>query len=275
MKKSGLVLSIIIVAGALAGCGKSEGEVAMQKDSSITDAVKKAATEARADMSCPANIKMPARAATDPVDDVLGVRPGMTYDEARNMVLCTNNALIATPQGTSYSVETYGKEIRGGFSATYANSSTNWTAETMGMPGEERVLFINRQENLKEGAEITEAALKESLIKKYGTPSIQGGSLAWAYDTRSRLITETSPLYNQCVKNATSDLTPDCGLKIAASWSNKYQNPSLVTNYSVMSVDKAKGDFLLNDTRRKMEALEMERRKKETENAQSKSGPAL
>lgn len=275
MKNLGLVLSMILVASALTGCGKSEGELAMEKDPSITDEVKKAAKEARGDISCPAKIKTAERAATDPVDDVLGVRPGMTYEETRNLILCSNDALFEKPHSVVYSLDTYGQEIKGGFEANYPNGSTYWTVHTMGMPGEERALSVYRTETLKEGSEITVAALKESFIKKYGVPSAQGDTLKWAYDTRGRLITETSPLYSQCVQQITSSLTLDCGIVISASWDTKYQNPSLSTGYSVMSVDKAKGAALLADTQRKLEALEMDRRAKETENANKQSGPTL
>ncbi len=69
-------------------------------------------------MDCPADIETPARAADAPVDDVVGVRPGMTYEEAANVVLCTDDLMVVTgPITTGFNIQTYGQTLRQGFTA--------------------------------------------------------------------------------------------------------------------------------------------------------------
>jgi hypothetical protein len=112
----GVVLVGALVA-AIAGCGKSGDAApspvadkapakapanaatpAAAKPGSAKNASAEAvAKQARAGLSCPAKIATAARAANEPVDDVLGVRPGLSYEEALNAVLCTHELLVATP----------------------------------------------------------------------------------------------------------------------------------------------------------------------------------
>ena len=124
------------------------------------------------------NVKCPAKASTErpagaPVDDVVGVRPGMPWDEAANFVMC-DNPLMVVSENTSrnYNINTYGHHIRQGFDGTFAQprvvktsqqifqemqqeqvrrsnnayvaplqpGQSRYFVSTMGMPGEEKVL---------------------------------------------------------------------------------------------------------------------------------------
>src|SRR5690606_37298471 len=57
------------------------------------------ADEARGKVRCPAKPRTAARPAGAPVDDVIGVRPGLAYDEAVNLVLCTHDLLVVQDAG--------------------------------------------------------------------------------------------------------------------------------------------------------------------------------
>ena len=64
------------------------------------------------------------RGADQPVDDVLGVRPGLTYEEAMNAVLCSHDLLVAQPAtGRGFRLQAAeGRNVRQGFGATFAEA---------------------------------------------------------------------------------------------------------------------------------------------------------
>jgi hypothetical protein len=196
------------------------------------------AAQARGKVECPAKIATPPRSGSAPVDDVLGVRPGMTYEEAAAAVSCTNELIVVQPATRrGVDLKTYGHKIRQGFDARFAEPkvqktsrqymqemqdrslarSTNrivrdmkpgqskWFVGTMGVPGRERVISVAREEWFEEGRSPTVADVEQALRKKYGTPSRSqpgagrlGREMAWMYDPQARRVTETSPLYNRC-----------------------------------------------------------------------------
>lgn len=200
------------------------------------------AEEARGNVRCPAQVKTPTRAADAPVDDVVGVRPGMTYEEAANVVLCSNDLMVVTgPVTTGFNIQTYGQTLRQGFTARLAEprvektskqimqemqddmaarggnavrydlkpGQSKWNVTTMGMPGEEKVVGAGREEWYDEGKNPTVAGVVEALVKKYGTPSIDQDNpgqrfIRWVYDPLGRLATETSPIRTQCTGTGAS-----------------------------------------------------------------------
>jgi hypothetical protein len=184
------------------------------------------------------------------VDDVVGVRPGLTYEQAAAAVMCSGPLLVVTPETyRGYRIETYGHTVRQGFNArdaeprvqktgrewaeemsrnALARSSnartedmkpgqSKWYVSTMGMPGHEKVVSAAREQWFEEGRNPTIESVAQSLIAKYGTPTRRetggvGEELTWAYDPRGRLITETSPLFHVC--RGVRD--PDAGNNLSA-----------------------------------------------------------
>lgn len=250
--------AVALLASLVSGCG---GDGARPTGSSSPAAAKSAprgaasaeqvAEEARGDVDCPARTKTPKRAAGAPVIDVVGVVPGMTYDEAANVVMCTNDLLVVNEdKSRGFQIQLYGAQIRKGFNATFAHErvektsrqimqemqdramarSSNrvvrdvlpgevkWYVSTIGLPGEERVINAAREERFEEGANPSMASIQQALIQKYGPPTQTQSrnddpiQLRWAYDPRGRAITETSPLYQRC--GGTAD--PDVGANISA-----------------------------------------------------------
>ncbi len=243
-------IALLMTAGALMACGsKGPGTTAGSSASAAKAAPTGAATaeevaeEARGDLDCPPKIKTPARGPQAPVDDVLGVRPGMSYDEAAAVVMCTHDLMVVQADGRGFQLPAGGKDIRQGFSARFAEprvvktseqymqemnedfmarsgnavrqdmkpGQAKWYVGTIGMPGQERVINAAREEWFEEGRNPTIASVEQALLKKYGTPSRKqhpaGGSavLSWIYDPMGRPVTETSPLYNSCGGAASPD----------------------------------------------------------------------
>ncbi len=241
------LLPATLLALALAACGgKPESPAGAAADGGAPAEPKPApsgnataeevAEEARGDLDCPPDIDTPPRAANAPVDDVVGVRPGLTYEEAADLVMCSNDLMVVGPPITrGFDIQTYGQTIRQGFTARTAEpriqktskeimqemqddmmarsgnavrydlapGQAKWNVTTMGMPGQEKVIAAGREEWFAEGKNPTMASVADALVKKYGTPSINQDNpgqrfMRWVYDPFGRLATETSPIVNQC-----------------------------------------------------------------------------
>jgi len=270
------------------------------------------ARQARGDLTCPPKIATPARAEKAPVDDVLGVRPGMTYEEAMNLALCAHPLLVATPAGgRGFNLKVpQGTTLRQGFAVreaeprvvktskqimkemqdeTIARSGnavrenlkpgqTRWFVGTMGLPGQERVLSVAREERYATDQSPTVDNLTAALLQKYGKPTRnQRGTsgqlpfVVWAYDPLGRPITETSPLYNKCTGSSDPDggvhLSPDCGLVVQAMLVPHRTNPELVERLQVGAVDQAGGYRLITATEQAFGQAEQQRRAQEVERA--------
>ncbi len=254
-------LAVVVGMGCtLAGCGSGSGSgesgnetatprAAASRETAIpasgNASAAQVAAEARGKLKCPAKAALPARAAGEPVDDVVGVRPGMTYDEARHVVLCTHELLVTADARRNFPIQTHGQNLRQGFVATFARErvqrtsqqilndlqdaamargsnravrdvnpgEAKWYVATMGLPGEERVISAAREEWFEPERAPTAASIEQALASKYGPPThrehhaaAQPRHLIWAYDLRQRPITEASPLHQRCQANADPDV---------------------------------------------------------------------
>lgn len=234
---------VLLASGLLVACGSNDSpDTSARKPAAANASAKKqdataeeVAAEARGKVKCPARIKSPSRAANAPVDDIVGVRPGMTYDEAANVVLCTNALMVVTEdQRGRFQINSFGQKLRQGFGAGFAEArvtvqktarewaqelqygdrnrsqqlapgTSRWYVGTMGIPGEERVLHAAREEAFVDGRQPTVQGIVDALIAKYGPvtelnnlPNNGEVHLAWKYDPLGRHVTETSPLYRRC-----------------------------------------------------------------------------
>jgi len=313
--------AVLLAAGLLTGCGSKEeaptaaaGTATSTKrtnaaPSSANATAEEVAREARGKVKCPAPLRTAARKPNAPVDDVVGVRPGLTYDEAVNVVLCTHDLLVAGEvTHRSFRIQTYGEKLRQGFAASFAKprvqrnardfkkemqasaiaAGTNraragmepgqsrWYVATMGAPGEERVVHAAREEVFEENRNPTIASVEQALIKKYGAPTENvdaGGTryLRWAHDPLGRAITETSPLYQRCLLQASPDaathFSPDCGLVVSAAVHPLRENPALGRMLQVAVMDQAGGYEAITVTERLLEQREMQRRARQVEQA--------
>lgn len=164
------------------------------------------ARQARGPLSCPPRSVSPPRTADAPVDDVLGVRPGLAYEEAMNAVLCSHELLVAGAEnGRGFQLQApEARSVRQGFSARFAEprvqksskqilqdlqrdamarganaaredlkpGQAKWFVGTMGPPGQERVLSVAREERFAADQSPTVASVAAALLKKYGPPTL-------------------------------------------------------------------------------------------------------
>jgi hypothetical protein len=178
-----------------------------------------------------------------PVTDVIGIRPGQTYEEAANQVLCDNPLLIVQEtKDRGYNIETYGAAVRQGFVGAFAEPRISKSSEqivkdmqdaamrrglntyvaplkpgqsryfvsTMGTPGQERVIAVSREEYFPEGKLPSTESVKQALVAKYGPPSQTQDNgthtyLWWETDPAGQPLTEGTPLHMQCRLNVSPD----------------------------------------------------------------------
>lgn len=155
------------------------------------------AAASRPAVSCPAP-PGPARPRGAAVDDILGVRPGLSYDEALALVACSDPQLnVKEDNGRASRAPTYGLPIRTGFQARLVRADrqsavaafvppvgldtgvgadllpgeVRWLVAAFGVPGKEKALHVVRRERYgadkSPAMDVVEAALKA----KYGVPS--------------------------------------------------------------------------------------------------------
>ena len=306
----------VVLAGGLAACDKANESpskaVAAAKAKPAGQGATTAAQvakEARADVRCPAKIKSAPRASGAPVDDVLGVRPGMSYDEAVNQVLCSHDLLVMQLDVTrGFNLKTQGQKLRHGFGARFAEPRVEWDAKrakiesmddivarsgnaarddikpgqakwyvgTMGLPGQERVINVAREERFESGASPTIASVEQALLNKYGPPTKHQNNqgqryITWSYDLAGRLVTQGAPLFNRCSGNASPNggvnLSPDCGTVVTAIVAPLRENPDLALSLQVGVVDQAGGYQLVTGTEQALLQADQQRRANETANA--------
>jgi hypothetical protein len=240
-----------LLAALLAACGSHEpgapgsaaGAAAPKPAPTGNATAEQVAEESRGDLDCPADIDTPARAANAPVDDIVGVRPGLTFEEAANVVMCSGELLVVSPPMTrGFNIKTYGATLRQGFSARFAEpriektskqimkemqdemtarsgnsvrqdmkpGQAKWYVTTMGMPGKERVIAAAREEWFAEGRNPTMESVAQALTRKYGVPTRSQVlphiiMLTWTYDPNGRFVPETAPLANRCTAMSSPD----------------------------------------------------------------------
>jgi hypothetical protein len=290
-----------------ASASSAIGSGAPSKSANAT--AEEVAEEMRGDVHCPARIRTQGRDSKAPVDDVLGVRPGMTYEEAANVVMCTNDLTVVQPDGRGFQIQTYGATLRQGFNARLAKprvektskqimqemqddafgrggnrvnedmkpGESKWYVGTIGLPGEERVINVAREEWFAEGRNPTTESVEQALVKKYGPPTRSqppaGGQkyITWAYDTFGRPITETSPLFNRCTGVADPDgganFSPDCGEVVTATIHSMPDNPALGRFFQVGVVDQAGGYQALTATEQGLQQLDAARKAQQVKDA--------
>jgi len=317
---------LIVALGALGGCGKSGGPgqaplagadprnqpaVASGGATPGDASAEQVAKEARADLDCPAKIATTARQAGAPVDDIQGVRPGLTYEEAWNAVLCTNGMLVASAQSDhGFNINTYGQKLRQGFNAHYAAArvtrtgrqivqemereasargmnavrhdldpgQSRWLVDTMGLPGQERVLSVAHRERFPAGGNPSAASTQASLVQKYGTPSHlrdngpdAGVELIWEYDTQGHLVPDGSQLYSHCWADPDPDaglsVNPDCTLGVYARLKPVRGTPGLVDVLDVKVVALADGYRLVTQAEAQLKQQDQQRQAQAVESA--------
>lgn len=329
-RSSPAALALLGLAALLAACGEKAAPPpapAPVRGAANAPAVEASAEQvaraARAGLRCPAPAPAP-RAEGQPVDDVLGVRPGQPWDEARQRVLCSAPLLVASDDAANrFRLPPSDPAVRQGFHARFAEDQvrktgqqilremqagatargqnaarpglapgqSRWYVGTMGLPGEERVTHVQREEAYAEGAMPPAETVEQALRAKYGEPTRRSGGarpgeryaeiqLVWVHDPAGRPVRERDALATQCGMLARPDagvgLSEGCGVVVAADIPLWPDNPGLASGLRVGSVDQARGYTLVAATEAALQQRLAQRRAQQVREAgQQTQAPKL
>lgn len=311
---------LIILVILTSGCGSGGGD-AISPNPAIASAAyaggaeqphgkhaEEVAKSARGDLRCPANVTFPSRPENQPVDDLMGIRPGMAYDEAANAILCTDELLaMSTRERRGFDLRSHGIKLRQGFEIKPAQADepmtqeaamarmreesrqrnnfvrvrdvppghSKWAVGTMGLPGEEKVINVIREQWFETERKPPITKVEHALVEKYGSPTLRnehdGIKLLWVFDTLGRPVTETSRLYRRCELDQRIDgmlkLKPECGLTIAAKLNPPRDNELLVEFLELHIVNQAKAFAAIEETERGLLVISQGRKASELERA--------
>jgi hypothetical protein len=306
---------LTVTAGLLlASCGGDETGAAQDQGagSTASTAREKAeasadevASEARGKLKCPPKLTTPPRTVGTPVDDILGVRPGLTYEEAANLVLCSHELLVLNPgAGRRLEMQTYGQQIRTGFSAGFAKArvqktpdqimremsdaaiargtnrvvrdmlpgQSKWYVGTVGVPGGERVINVAREEWFEVGKLPTVASVQAALARKYGTPTGTDRasgylSLRWNYDPQGQPHDALPCAAGTPDPDGATSYSQACRLSVKAWIFPPRDNPDLAEFMQVKVTDENGGYERILATERALQQLDAQRRTQEVQAA--------
>ena len=305
----------VLAALAVAGCGSKDdnsapiGAVDASKPAPTGEAsAEQVAKEMRGNVKCPAKDANP-RAAGAPIDDVVGVRPGMSWNEAATFVMCDNPMMVvAENTGRNYDIKTFGQKLRQGFDGRWAEArvvktsrdylremseaaarrsgnaveiplqpgQSRFYVSTMGLPGQEQVISVSREEYYVDGKQPTIESLTKALIAKYGEPSDSndGGQVVqmwWEYDPSGKKIDQ-----GQCKMSVSPDagtsLSTTCGITVGAQIQASNTNQGLAHSLAVTSQNGAWGYELLTKTEATLKSVDASKKAKEIEEASKNAG---
>ena len=241
-------VTCVVAIFSMAACGsKSTGTAGTSSAGSSKPAPAGAASAEQVAKEMRGSIHCPAKASTQrpagaPADDVTGIRPGMSWDEAANFVMCDNPLMVVTENtGRNYNINTFGQHVRQGFDGKFAQprvvkssqqilqdmqheemlrsenayvaplqpGQSRYYVSTMGLPGKEQVLSVAREEYYPDSKQPTVDSVKQALIGKYGAPTRENDGartlIEWEYDPAGNKIGQDSGLAGQCGINVSPD----------------------------------------------------------------------
>jgi len=312
------VLWVICAAAvlAVAGCGGSDsksdapiGAADPSRPAPTGEATaEQVAEEMRGSVKCPAKASSP-RPAGAPVDDVVGVRPGMGWNEAANFVMCDNPLMVvAENTGRNYSINTHGQKLRQGFDGTFAKprkvmtsrdylremseeasrrsgnavevrlvpGQSRFYVSTMGLPGQEQVISVAREEYYADGKQPTMESVTQALIAKYGPPSEANDAgtvvqMWWEYDPAGNKTKQPQCRISVSPDSGTS-LSTACGITVGAQIQASNTNRELARSLAVTSQSGAWGFELLQKTENTLKTADAAKKAKEVEDASKNAG---
>lgn len=185
---------------------------------------------------CPAKVTSAARPEGAPVDDIVGIRPGMSFDDVSWVLECRDDVpiinvadkwvikqnydiptrqIIRASDGTPCSGQDIVRDMSamgskacddGGYKFKALKDITQQIIVVFnGMPNEEKVGAVWRRNSFPEGAGPTIDSVAQSLGAKYGEPHVSEKdrrgvtNLVWMFDLLGRPMSKSSGDWNNCV----------------------------------------------------------------------------
>jgi hypothetical protein len=193
-----LVLALEKLGTAGKGCEQAAALDAAKAEVAAAQAARQARQKSAAGRRCPHEPALAARAPTAPIDDVAGLRPGMSFDDveavlecggelahfdvrpqwARNSQGLPTRQLLRAADGEPCPAELrvdggQGCEDGGYGFAPLKDVTQEVLVAFAGMPGTEQAGVIWRRTRFPEGAYPTVSSLRDALAQKYGPPHLR------------------------------------------------------------------------------------------------------
>ena len=176
--------------------------------------------------------------------DVIGVTVGMPAGQAFQKIACSDPAMDVHYKEIDGSESIRLPPLPNGQRPKYNivahRGGTTVHAYLIGLPGQERVISVNRTLRFERENAPAVAALVAQLEAKYGrllrTPAIQDSYTAGAVrSAEGRAVTATDdPLFLRCMADGSLySLTGECGLSVVVSIYPRSDNPELVDYFDV------------------------------------------
>jgi hypothetical protein len=239
------------------GCG-DRGEETAKADAApkaVAAAGQTAAGAAPAAVNC-SKVKPQSAPAGSPVDDVLGVRLGMSLQDARQVLGCANPVYVFS--------ETEGQWNRGDKPVMRRvmlvgdGGLDDVAVDFAGPKGAERAVRFMRVVEYAEGKEQPQALIRDTIEKKYGAfdalnsynSNVQAGAAVYSLD--GQRLGSTNSDYSQCVNNAGDGISgnvtlSNCGLVVKYKLESPASDRELARRFSVVVFDAMKALRLMDE----------------------------
>jgi hypothetical protein len=268
--RSSFALPCLVAAIAIAGCGGDEKTPAIAASSAATS---KPANSSKAPPTRPEDelpkARCPSKAgASLPGPDVVGLKLGMSFDEALNHARCAmpDGVIGFSPrwfdrmQMHGIALEKQGFTIQRGETSECVFRQLGDAAkcglgrrvwdhvdETIrvaspGLDGRQTVVGLWRQQNWKPGQMPSRDAVLNALREKYGREGElrdeQYNTVSWRYDAAGQPLQSSDPQFQQCYgisarADGSQAWREGCGLSITADLIPPRDNPDLVQTLHV------------------------------------------
>ena len=219
-----------------------------------------------------ADVAIPPRATSAPVDDLRGLRLGVPLETAIRFVQCRKgeeaDSVLLEGDGPTLSRDQAGLKIRSFVRVATGVHKPRWGATDVlnydprtrlesvdamwslyadGMPGQEKLYALWLVQPFADGAQPTIASQVAALEGKYGKPSLTGhrGEMVWLYGPDGKRLPEFDrEKLRECssgiaIYGMQMNWRPDCGLTIVAQVETAYANPQLAQSVQVAMIDAA------------------------------------
>ncbi|MET0589349.1 MAG: hypothetical protein ABWZ75_12585 [Novosphingobium sp.] len=225
----------------LAGCGGEKEPTEGAGGEAADAAVAAAPAVEKPDIDCD---DFKPRTAPDgqPADDILGLRPGMSEEEVRGVLLCKNANYAINTNKNSVSLPDGGQMSQVNLNAdTGLDKVSVWL---LGPDGGEKVVHVDRTTEYPAGKELPVENVAQEVATKYGAfDDTSQGSQKSGWIVRSRdgqRMTNTNSNYGNCrYHNVQTGTVSPCLHAISYEVAPSQQNPALAQRFNVAMTSQA------------------------------------
>ncbi|KFG90120.1 hypothetical protein BV98_002063 [Sphingobium herbicidovorans NBRC 16415] len=223
----------------LAGCGSGDepraGETAAGDVETVEAEAQSASAIDKSDIDCD-KFKPQSAERGQAVDDIVGLRHGMTEEQVRGVLLCKNANYAINAGKNSASLPSGGQMSQVNLNADTGLDKVNvWL---VGPSGAERVVHIDRTLEYPAGKEVPIASVAQEVARKYGSFDDAGYSnqgAGWIVRSRDgERMTNSNTSYAECRSHTLrTDKALPCVHAISYEISPTAQNPALASRFRV------------------------------------------